>query len=167
MNRHADVRNLQARMDAHHAAASRVRDAAQTNPDALAATLRRAGASGSSDSIRDLINEIRSLAASTPPPAPEERKKTDMKPLTTPPPTFDGKDKFEHFEDLFKTYLKMLPEDWTEEMRFHYFHTMLRKEALQTFKSIQRTPTTTLDDVLSVFRRKYVRPESQASAKHR
>ena len=39
--------------------------------------------------------------------------------------------------------------------------------ALKTFKNIQRTPTTTLEDILKVFRRKYVKPESSASAKHR
>ena len=61
----------------------------------------------------------------------------------------------------------MLPEDWDDEMRIYYFHTLLRDEALQTFKSIQRNRTTTLEDVLRIFRRKYVRPESQASAKVR
>ena len=35
------------------------------------------------------------------------------------------------------------------------------------FKNNQRTPTTTLEDILKVFRRKYVKPESSASAKHR
>ena len=39
--------------------------------------------------------------------------------------------------------------------------------ALKTFKNVQRTPRTTLKDVLKLFRRKYVKPESSASAKHR
>ena len=39
--------------------------------------------------------------------------------------------------------------------------------ALKTFKNIQRTPTTTLEDILKVFRKKYVKLESSASAKHR
>ena len=38
---------------------------------------------------------------------------------------------------------------------------------MKTFKNIQRTPTTTLEDILVVFRRNYVKPESNASAKHR
>ena len=38
---------------------------------------------------------------------------------------------------------------------------------LKTLKNIQRTPYTTLEDILKVFRRKYVKPESSASAKHR
>ena len=39
--------------------------------------------------------------------------------------------------------------------------------ALKTFKNIQRTPTTTLEDILKVFCKKYVKLESSASAKHR
>ena len=38
---------------------------------------------------------------------------------------------------------------------------------MKTFENIQRTSTTTLEDILVVFRRKYVKPESSASAKHR
>ena len=55
----------------------------------------------------------------------------------------------------------------TEEMKINHFHAHLRGLALKTFKNIQRTPTTTLQDILKVFRRKYVKPESSASAKHR
>ena len=84
--------------------------------------------------------------------------------------TFNGKneknEKFEYFEDLFHTTLRMQP-NLTEEMKINHFHTHLRGLALKTFKNIQRTPNTTLDDILKVFRRKYVKPESSASAKHR
>ena len=84
--------------------------------------------------------------------------------------TFNGKneknEKFEYFEDLFHTTLKMQP-NLTEEMKINHFHAHLRGLALKTFKNIQRTPTTTLEDILKVFRRKYVKPESSASAKHR
>ena len=84
--------------------------------------------------------------------------------------TFNGKneknEKFEYFEDLFHTTLRMQP-NLTEEMKINHFHAHLRGLALKTFKNIQRTPTTTLEDILKVFRRKYVKPESSASAKHR
>ena len=84
--------------------------------------------------------------------------------------TFNGKneknEKFEYFEDLFHKTLKMQPI-LTEEMKINHFHTHLRGLALKTFKNIQRTPTTTLEDILKVFRRKYVKPESSASAKHK
>ena len=84
--------------------------------------------------------------------------------------TFNGKleknEKFEYFGDLFHTTLKMQPH-LTEEMKINHFHAHLRELALKTFKNIQRTPTTTLEDILVVFRRMYVKPESSASAKHR
>ena len=47
------------------------------------------------------------------------------------------------------------------------FQAHLRVRAKKTFKYIQRTPTTTLEDILRTFGRKYVEPESIASAKHR
>ena len=74
-------------------------------------------------------------------------------------------EKFEYFEDLFHTTLRMQP-NLTEEMEINHFHAHLRGLALKTFKNIQRTPSTTLEDILKVFRRKYVKPESSASAKH-
>ena len=55
----------------------------------------------------------------------------------------------------------------TEEMKINLFHAYLRGLTLKTFKKIQRTPTTTLEDIKVVFRRKYAKPESSASAKHR
>ena len=84
--------------------------------------------------------------------------------------TFNGKneknEKFEYFEDLFHATLRMQP-NLTEDMTINHFHAHLRGLALKTFKNIQRTPTTTLEDILKIFRRKYVKPESSASAKHR
>ena len=90
-----------------------------------------------------------------------------LKPVSTNTLIFDGKnEKFELFEDLFHTMLKMQPE-MTETMKINHFHAHLRKEALQTFRNISAVNKKTLDDVLIVFRRKYVKPESQATAKHK
>ena len=92
---------------------------------------------------------------------------TMLKPVSTNTLIFDGKnEKFELFEDLFHTMLKMQPE-MTEAMKINHFHAHLRKEALQTFRKISASNKKTLDDVLIVFRRKYVKPESQATAKHK
>ena len=92
---------------------------------------------------------------------------TMLKPVSTSTLIFDGKnEKFELFEDLFHTMLKMQPE-MTEAMKINHFHAHLRKEALQTFRNISAVNKKTLDDVLIVFRRKYVKPESQATAKHK
>ena len=92
---------------------------------------------------------------------------TMLKPVFTNTLIFDGKnEKFELFEDLFHTMLKMQPE-MTEAMKINHFHAHLRKEALQTFRNVSAINKKTLDDVLIVFRRKYVKPESQATAKHK
>ena len=84
--------------------------------------------------------------------------------------TFNGKneknEKFEYFEDLFHTTLRIQP-NLPEHMKINHFHAHLRGLVLRTFKNIKRTPNTTLEDILKVFRRKYVKPESSASAKHR
>ena len=90
-----------------------------------------------------------------------------IRPVNSNTMTFDGKsEKFELFEDLFHTMIKMQPE-MTEQMKINHFHSLLRKNALQTFTNINSTNRQTLEDVLVIFRRKYVKPESQATAKHK
>ena len=92
---------------------------------------------------------------------------TMLKPVSTKTLIFDGKiEKFDLFEDLFHTMLKMQPE-MTEAMKYNYFNAHLRREAVQTFKNISATNKKTLDDVRIVFRRKNIKPESQATAKHK
>ena len=92
---------------------------------------------------------------------------TILKPISTNTIIFDGKNKkFELFEDLFHTMLKMQPE-MTKAMKINLFHAHLRKEASQTFRNVSASSKKTLDDVLIVFRRKYVKAESQATAKHK
>ena len=90
-----------------------------------------------------------------------------IRPVNSNTMTFDGKsEKFELFEDLFHTMIKMQPE-MTEQMKTTHFHSLLRKNALQTFRNINSTNRQTLEDVLVIFRQKYVKPESQATARHK
>ena len=90
-----------------------------------------------------------------------------LKPVSTKTIIFDGRDeKFEFFEDLFHIMLKMQPE-MTEAMKINHFHAHLRKEALQTFRKISAINKKTLDVVFIVFPRKYIKPESQTTAKHK
>ena len=90
-----------------------------------------------------------------------------VRPVSTTTLTFDGKsEKFDLFEDLFHTMIKMQPE-MTESMKINHFHSLLRKKALQIFRNVTFANLQTLKDVLAVFRRKYVKPESQATAKHK
>ena len=89
------------------------------------------------------------------------------KSLTTTMPTFDGKSaKFELFEDLFQTSLK-IQNQLTEEDKINYFHSLMRGDALQTFKNITSPNRENLGEILTVFRRKYVKPQSMATAKHK
>ena len=89
------------------------------------------------------------------------------KSLTTTMPTFDGKsEKFELFEDLFQTSLK-IHNQLTEEDKINYFHSLMRGDALQTFKNISSPNRENLGEILTVFRRKYVKPQSMATAKHK
>ena len=58
------------------------------------------------------------------------------KSLTTTMPTFDGKtEKIELFENLFQTSLK-IHNQLTEDDRINYFHSLMRRDALQTFRNI-------------------------------
>ena len=80
------------------------------------------------------------------------RAATTLKPVSTITLIFDGKnEKFELFEDLFHTMLKMQPE-MTEATKTNHFHAHLRKEAFQTFRNISAANKRSLDDVLNVFR---------------
>ena len=117
----------------------------------------------------DANNSINRLADASAGIATQQRPQaaTMLKPVSTNTLIFDGKnEKFELFEDLFHTMLKMQPE-MTEAMKINHFHAHLRKEALQTFRNISALNKKTPDDVLIVFTRKYAKPESQATAKHK
>ena len=118
--------------------------------------------SDANNSINRLADAIAGIATQQRPQAA-----TMLKPVSTNTPIFDGKnEKTELFGNLFHTMLKMQPE-MTEAMKINHFHAHLHKEALQTFRNISAINKKTLDDVLIVFRRTYVKPESQATAKHK
>ena len=118
--------------------------------------------SDAKNSINRLVDAIAGMATQQRPQAA-----TMLKPVSTNTVIFGGKnEKFELIDDLFHTMLKMQPE-MTEAMKINHFHAHLRKEALQTFRKISVSNKIILDDVLVVFRRKYVKPESQATAKHK
>ena len=73
-------------------------------------------------------------------------------------PTFDKySEKFELFEDLFQTSLK-IHNQLTEEDRINYFQSLIRRDALQTFKNINGSNRENLGETLAIFRKKYVKP---------
>ena len=87
------------------------------------------------------------------------------KALSTSMPTFDGKnEKFELFEDLFQTSLKIHPQ-LSEEEKINYFHSLMRGEALQTFRNLILNNRNNIEEILTAYRRRYVRPQSVATAR--
>ena len=81
--------------------------------------------------------------------------------------TFDRNSKnFELFEDLFQTILKIVNQ-LTEEDKKYYFHSLMRGDALQGFKNNSSLNRENLTEILTVFCRKYVKPQSIATAKHK
>ena len=80
------------------------------------------------------------------------------KSLTKTMPTFDGKsEEFDLFEDLFQTRLK-IHNQLTEDDRIKYFHSLMRRDALQTFKNNNGPTRKNFGKILTVSRRKYVKP---------
>ena len=86
--------------------------------------------------------------------------------LTTTLLIFDGKsEKFKLFEELFQRSFK--PHNQiTEENKRNYFHSLMRDDALHTFKNLTSPNREKLGESLTVFRRKNVKPQSTATAKH-
>ena len=74
--------------------------------------------------------------------------------------------KFELFEDLFQTSLEIHNQE-TENVRIIYFLSLMRGDALQTIKNSNGPCRENLGEILAVFRRKYVKPQSMATAKHK
>ena len=88
------------------------------------------------------------------------------KSLTATMPTFDGKsEKFELLEDLFRASFKFHNQP-TEENRINYFHFLKHCDALQTLKIITSLHRVSLGEILTVFHRKHVKPNSMAATKH-
>ena len=74
--------------------------------------------------------------------------------------------KIELFKDLFQTSLK-IDNQLTEEDKKNYLDSLMRGDALQTFKDITSPNRKNLGEIQTVFRGKYVQPQSMATAKHK
>ena len=82
-------------------------------------------------------------------------------------PTFDGKyEKFELFEVLFQTSLK-IHNQLNEDDRINHFHSLMKGDALQTFKNINGSTREILGETLAAFRKNYKKSQSMATAKHK
>ena len=55
----------------------------------------------------------------------------------------------------------------SKTMNNNHFYSHLRKERLQKFRNTNFSTRRTLENVIIIFQRKYVRPQSQATTKHK
>ena len=119
--------------------------------DQILLALQKLATNSNSASFNNNINRISKLSKS----------------LTTTMPTLDEKsEKIETFEDLFQTSLK-IHNQLTEEDKVNYFHSLMRGDELQTFKNITSPSREKLGEIVTVFRRKCVKLQSMATAKHK
>ena len=102
-----------------------------------------------SDNLNNNINRISKL----------------LKSLITTMPTFDWKSKkFKLFENLFHASLKTRNQLIAED-NIHFIHSPMRGDGLQTLKDINsRNRRESLAEILTVFRRKNVKPQWMATA---
>ena len=100
--------------------------------------------------------------------APDKTSATTLpmpKAPTASLPTFDGKSKkFELFEDLFRNNIKMYPH-LTELQKINYFHSLLRGDALQAFCNIEDSKKDSLDEIMTIFKRRFGDYLSMAKAR--
>ena len=100
--------------------------------------------------------------------APDKSSTTTLpmpKALTASLPFFDGKsEKFELFEDLFRNNTKMYPH-LTEIQKINYFHSLLRGDALQAFCNIEDSKKDSLDEIMTIFKRRFGDYLSMAKAR--
>ena len=88
------------------------------------------------------------------------------KSLTTTLPTFDGKSaRIELFEELFQISHK-IDSQTTGDNKVNYLHSLMAGVALQTFENINRTTPENVGEILAVFRRKNLKAQAMATAKH-
>ena len=115
----------------------------------------------SNNSTNRVVEAIAGIATQERP-----QEATMLKPVSTNTLIFDGKNrKFELFEETYLTQCSKCDQKRQKQKKPQSCH--LRKEALKTFKNISASNRKSPDDVLNVFPRKYVQPESQAGAKHK
>ena len=87
------------------------------------------------------------------------------KALTASLPPFDGKsEKFEFFEDLFRNNIKTYPH-LTEIQKTNYFYSLLRGDALQAFCNNVDTKKDSLDEIMTIFKRRFGDYLSMAKAR--
>ena len=95
-------------------------------------------------------------------------QKTNTKLLQTHVPNFRGpKDKYNEFEHLLLNHFGPIANKITEEDKFHFFQSLLRYEAIDFWQTITINSTTTLQDVLQLFRKEFAKQDSREVARYK
>ena len=107
-----------------------------------------------------LLNAIQDL--------PRKLQKTNTKLLQTHVPNFRGsKDKYNEFEHLLLNHFRPIANKITEEDKIHFFQSLLRDEAIDFWQTITISSTTTLQDVLQLFRKEFAKEDMREVARYK
>ena len=99
---------------------------------------------------------------------PRKLQKTNTKLLHTHVPIFRGtKDKYNGFEHLLLNHFRPIANKITEEDKIHFFQTLLRDEAIDFWQTITISSTTTLQDVLQLFRKEFAKEDMREVARYK
>ena len=99
---------------------------------------------------------------------PRKLQKTNTKLLQTHVPNFRGsKDKYNEFEHLLLNHFRPIANKITEEDKIHFFQSLLRDEAIDFWQTITINPTTTLQDVLQLFRKEFAKEDMREVARYK
>ena len=107
-----------------------------------------------------LLNAIQDL--------PRKLQKTNTKLLQTHVPNFRGStDKYNEFEHLLLNHFRPIANKITEEDKIHSFQCLLRDEAIDFWQTITINPTTTLQEVLQLFRKEFAKEDMREVARYK
>ena len=95
-------------------------------------------------------------------------QKTNTKLLQTHVSNFRGtKDKYNEFEHLLLNHFRPIANKITEEDKIRFFQSLLRDEAIDFWQTITISPTTTLHDVLQLFRKEFAKEDMREVARYK
>ena len=95
-------------------------------------------------------------------------QKTNTKLLQTHVPNFRGsKDKYNEFEHILLNHFRPIANKITEEDKIHFFQSLLRDEAIDFWQTITINPTTTIQDVLQLFRKEFAKEDMREVARYK
>ena len=112
------------------------------------------------DSYEHLLKAITTL--------PSRTQSNNLRLLKTQIATFRGTtNTFNEFEIPLRNHLRPMRNKLTKEAKLHYFRRLLREEAIEFYQSLTITTETTLNDVLTEFRKEFTEDDLQEIARYK